>query len=288
MKFSKESILDLDVRGLSDFERQELIERFFPEEETNWQKDLRNIKEVMRTEPIRNAYLGLANFGRFDFPYRATMQRIQWLAESEKVSGGHELGNRVTDFTKWLMSLYLTQNPSSHSRKMGKKVEGNVARMAEPLFLPDWELLFRDPLSSKPEPLRISSLQVNGRPIWGVPDVVYHNKKTGEIIIVERKASNAKIPEGGWPNLRAQLWAYAHADRWIKSIEKITLVGEIWNLSSVRLNRRAVLRWNILNKDFYEENAKLFQLYGGVIEKDVMNELIGGVVKLHRTQNRSA
>ncbi len=177
----------------------------------------------MKVEAVRKAYFGLEIFGDINASYHYTNRRLQSLARSELISGGHELGNRVTDFTKWLMSLYLKKAPSSYNREMGKKIERNVARAAKPLNLPDWELLFRDPLVKRAESLQISSLQVDGRPIWGVPDVVYHNKRTGEIIIVERKATNAKIPGNGWPNLRAQLWAYAHADRWINSIDKITL-----------------------------------------------------------------
>lgn len=273
MIFSKESIMDLDILELSDSERQELIEKFFPEGEAQWKQDLRNIKETIKVEAVRNAYFGLEDFGDINTSYRYTNRRLQSLARSELTSGGHELGYRVTDFTKWLMSLYLKKTPSSHNRKMGKKVERNVARAAKPLILPDWELLFRDPLVKKAEPLQISSLQIDGRPIWGVPDVVYNNTRTGEIIIVERKATNAEIPGNGWPNLRAQLWAYAHADMWIKSIEKITLVGEIWGLG-LRLNRRAVLRWNVMDKDFYLDNAELFKLYGGTVRQDLMQRLI--------------
>ncbi len=46
----------------------------------------------------------------------------------------------------------------------------------------------------------------------GRPDLVFKHKKTGEVLIVEIKVTDAEIPDGGWPNLRAQLWAYSLAD----------------------------------------------------------------------------
>jgi hypothetical protein len=93
------------------------------------------------------------------------------------------------------------------------------------------------------------------------PDLVYRNRTTGELVIVERKASDKPIPVNGWPNLRAQLWAYSHIDNF-KSAPTISLIGEVWDMVEGRLTRRAVLRWAQADKEFDAENMELFSLYG--------------------------
>jgi hypothetical protein len=135
--------------------------------------------------------------------------------------------------------------------------------LAKPSNNPDWELVYRDPLECAPTPLKISNLTLNGEPLWGAPDLVYRNRTTGELVIVERKASDKPIPVNGWPNLRAQLWAYSHIDNF-KSAPTISLIGEVWDMVEGRLTRRAVLRWAQADKEFDAENMELFSLYGGV------------------------
>lgn len=75
--------------------------------------------------------------------------------------------------------------------------------------------------------------------------------------MVEIKISEAPIPDGGWPNLRAQLWAYSKIDKWAQSSD-ILLVGEIWG-STEGLRLRRAMRWQPL--DLEEENIQLFELY---------------------------
>jgi hypothetical protein len=49
--------------------------------------------------------------------------------------------------------------------------------------------------------------------MFGKPDLVFREKRSGRILIVEIKATEADIYADGWPNLRAQLWAYSKIDQ---------------------------------------------------------------------------
>ena len=179
-------------------------------------------------------------------------------------------GNRVTDFTNWVFGLCF---PGRRKRvialKMGKNAEEHLLkqhRARQLLRLPEpqpqdrhWELIFRDPLTTV-EPFRISSLTVNGSPMYGVPDIVYRNRKTGEIKIVEIKATHAEVPPDGWPNLRAQLWCYSQIDQWADA-PKISLVGQIWSPRATELRRTLV--WNKADISFNRPCRELFDCYVG-------------------------
>ena len=118
-------------------------------------------------------------------------------------------------------------------------------------------MIFRDPLTDV-ESFRISTLKVNGKALYGVPDIVYRNAKTGEIMIVEIKASNAEVPLDGWPNLRTQLWCYAQIDQWADA-PKITLVGQVWKPGATTL--RKTLIWDNASRSFQEGCRNLFDAY---------------------------
>lgn len=264
MRFSKQSILDADIDLLDPDEKAELLEKYFPESLPEWKSNLASTWEKLQREKLWLSYEGKYQFGNFGTEYRFTSDNLQHRA---KVYSGIEIfnrgkGNRVTDFSKWVMSLYLgPPNPSSLAQ--GKHIERSVARLAKPSESSGWELIYRDPLDTKPTPLKISRLTFNSEPLWGAPDIVYRNLDTGEILIVERKASDKTIPSNGWPNLKAQLWAYSHIDEF-KDAPSITLIGEIWGMNESKLTRRAVLHWTQIDKDFDAENLELFTLYGGV------------------------
>jgi hypothetical protein len=264
MQFSKQAILDADIDVLSPRDKKYLLEKYFPDTLPEWKAKLYRIGKELQSERLWCAYQGECTYGELDRNYRYTNEHLKLLAKSigKMESLSQRKGVRVTDFTKWVMSLYLgTPNPSSLAR--GKHIERSVARLAKPSENPDWELVYRDPLESAPTPLKISCLTFNGEPMWGAPDLVYRNAMSGELIIVERKASDKPIPANGWPNLRAQLWAYSHIDNF-KNAAVITLIGEIWDMIEGRLTRRAVLRWSKADNKFDTENGELFSLYGGV------------------------
>ena len=81
------------------------------------------------------------------------------------------------------------------------------------------------------QPLLASALTVGGRPLAMKPDLVLQHA-SGMKVIVERKVAGTgvAIPEHGWSNLAAQLWAYSLADPWVDQ-EDVYLAGLVyqWN-----------------------------------------------------------
>ncbi len=191
-----------------------------------------------------------------------------YLLEQARLWRFSKKGNRVTDFSGWVFNLcFPRKKRNSAALQMGKDTEDRLLqrnRARRLLRLPepapqsrDWEIVFRDPLTEV-DPFRVSALKVDGRALYGVPDIVYRNRKTGEIMIVEIKASNAEIPLDGWPNLRAQLWCYAQIDQWVDA-PKITLVGQVWAPRATSL--RKTLIWDTNNQRIDNECRALFSCY---------------------------
>jgi hypothetical protein len=117
----------------------------------------------------------------------------------------------------------------------GKLVERSIAKLTRPISHLDWEVVYRDPLieGQKPEAKPIPALTIHGVPMWGAPDLVFRYRRTGGLVIVERKASDKRIPMDGWPDLRAQLWCYAQIDDPVwREAPTIRLVGEVWARSA--------------------------------------------------------
>lgn len=112
------------------------------------------------------------------------------------------------------------------------------------------------------QPKVTSALTVGGTPLRAAPDFVFKERSTGRVVIVEIKASNREIPRDGWPNLRAQLWAYAHIDEW-RNAPEVTLVAEVWGFTSDRIVLRGTRRWASTDEQLKRDNLQLFTLYGG-------------------------
>lgn len=257
MRFDKAAILALDDEQMSQAEKTYLIAKFFPTTpRAPWQNKLRT---QWQDSKRWKQYLGSAAGEVGTNPYRYTHDRLLWLA---KQRNPEKTGNRVTDFSGWVFSLYRPK-PTKGTLSNGQRVEREIAaRFAPPPTHSGWELIYQDPLSDERVVKIISNLRVRGQPLKGVPDVVFREKKTGRILIVERKASNREIPTDGWPNLRAQLWAYAQIDDWANAPE-VLLVGEIWGFTGTKVYPRAVRRWVYGEPQFERQNAELFGLYCG-------------------------
>ena len=74
---------------------------------------------------------------------------------------------------------------------------------------------------------QVPNLCVAGEPLRASPDLIYVNKKTSEVIIVEIKYSQLQITKNLWPNVWAQLWCYSHIAV-TANAPKVTVVGEVW------------------------------------------------------------
>lgn len=143
----------------------------------------------------------------------------------------------VSGFTSLVYSLYVPNKNHKHMT-FGKTTENNIEnywndRENRLSSKGEWRLIHRDSNSARSFP--IESLRINGRPLLGKPDLVYVNELMDTVMIIERKCtfSNRGIPSDGWPNLRAQLWAYSKID-YFKKYSKMILVGEIWKASQVK------------------------------------------------------
>ncbi len=107
-------------------------------------------------------------------------------------------------------------------------------------------------------------MTLNGTPLFGKPDLVFKERSSGNILILELKYTNAEIPLDGWPNLRAQLWAYSQIDEW-KDAPEIHLAAEIWAGSIHTPTIKASMSWESRDSNLIADNEQLFRLYGGHI-----------------------
>ena len=140
--------------------------------------------------------------------------------------------NTVTEFTSKVFELYNSSSLSAQAE--GKKQEltmDNVRRGLPIADVPNYKLLYKDE-GKESKIYSISKLHVNARPLRGKPDLIFSNTQKNEVLIVERKFTRAGIPQNGWPNLRAQLWAYAQIDD-LKGYNKIHLRAEVWDSTSL-------------------------------------------------------
>lgn len=196
-------------------------------------------------------------------PYRYDFGSVLKRAQRQGVNKRkNQPQNRVTDFFGWIFQLIYGVSDSANLRE-GKLVERIVQKIKIPLTSndSDWEWFYGDPLSAKPEPLKISLLTVKDSPMYGAPDYVFINKKTETALIVEVKVSSAELPSDGWPNLRAQLWAYGYIDA-IQHVKNIILIGEVWvRIDGNMVRRRRTYRWSLDDPQFCKENEQLFALY---------------------------
>lgn len=94
----------------------------------------------------------------------------------------------------------------------------------------DWRIEFRDPHDGRDRVKRFqaSRLTVGRRPLVGRPDVVLSDQDRRRFLIIERKfTSRRHVPQNGWPNLQAQLWAYSWMDDWVEA-DEVFLVGQVY------------------------------------------------------------
>jgi hypothetical protein len=88
-----------------------------------------------------------------------------------------------------------------------------------------------------PNYLTVDDLKVAGEALRVLPDLVYRNQRTGEIIIVEIKHSRMTIPSNLWPNIWGQLWCYAQLGQ-VRKAPRVTVIGEVWGDAWTRGNRK--------------------------------------------------
>jgi hypothetical protein len=212
-------------------------------------------------------------------PYRITHEDIKnrlaslarHRARTPSANESSTQANTVSAFSDWVIRLYV---PERSNAALMSGLEGERAVVAHrlrvqraKLEVPRWEQqgwkLVHDGVRGAFEGgFSIPSLEVGGASMTGVPDLVFRERKTGRILIVELKVSEAILPSDGWPNLRAQLWAYSRIEKWSTAPE-VLLAGEVWSPESAGLQRRRTYQWRARDEDLQSESKELFEAYGG-------------------------
>lgn len=209
----------------------------------------------------------------FDYQLRIVVYQAKGALYRKNMSGGNadmlsgKPRKNVSTFTDWIFNLQHISNARSQSAgKVGELLVQNAKlKYPKPRIEPaKWVPLFIDDLTGKRRGEKISSLTLNGAPMVGKPDYVFLNRQERIAIVVEIKTSNANLDlePDGWPNLRAQLWAYAHLDIVVEVADKVILIGEIWGKNvdgDVALRR--TYRWDFPNELFESPNRQLFEYY---------------------------
>lgn len=243
----------------------DILRKWFPEEVA---EEERQRKERFEHQRWLNMETGSgADSLRGDyFSNRDLLLRAAALPANPKASDSY----RVTDFSGWVYQLQGI--PSDWTAlEAGKEAEREVERARKrrrqllrslrPLEINGWRLIYSDLAEEFARRLKISLLEVNGKPLYGSPDYVFLHEESGELRILEIKCTDAKLRANGWPNLRAQLWAYGHIDEFMQGTQAsgIVLVGEIWDRHGDEL--RQTIRWEMGDSEFFGENKRLFDLW---------------------------
>lgn len=193
----------------------------------------------------------------------------------------------VSAFADWIYSLY-TVAPAKLVLERGRQAEFDIqlkrnarARRVDSMSdvpVSDWKLEHNGlNLLTTSKPLRgpqeyayfeIPSLQVCSQPLRASPDLLYRHRKTKDAVLVEIKFSNKAIPSNLWPNVWAQLWAYAQIPQ-LEDSPTIRAVGEVWGeVADARKFPPVCLRRVVVHDprdavfdSFFRE---LFDIYRGV------------------------
>jgi hypothetical protein len=243
--------LSFDPRLWSAEERALFLEVLQgPSDDVAWRNELRSLESHRKRW---NAFLGDA--ASMEHPFRWRHAEVVRRARRSPPIGVEPI---VTGFTDWIFSLYESKR-DTQKLALGRQLEREV--VARRIPVPEhsgWKLDYDGTSRSQREPLSIPGLLVNGQALRGKPDLVFREKKKkSRVVIVEIKVSNAFVPSDGWPNLRAQLWAYSKID-WDAS--EIMLVAEVWAMET-RLRRRKTLVWNASDGTLDHQCSELFDIY---------------------------
>ena len=247
-------IMNLDSSCFTKEQKLAMIDALYgKKEEWTWKRDLVKVQaDYKRWQSL----LEPGSCGRF--PFRFNLAKLARLGQYFQPK---ETGRTVTAFTDWIFRLYKPQRDYV-ALKRGAHFEREIARKR--VRYPQhtgWKLIYDGMNGSEEHALPISELAINGAPIYGKPDLVFREKKTGRIMILEIKVSERDIPSDGWPNLQAQLWAYSKIDMW-KDAPEILLVSEVWSYS-YGVRRRGTIRYLQDDQIFETQNRKLFDVYCG-------------------------
>ncbi len=256
-QFNRAAILNLNDSEFSAADKRYLLNRFFPEvDQPRWKCDL---KAKWGDTKRWRAFFQNSAPAESSNPFHLIHPLIVALAQTAPPCLAR---TRVTDFSDWIFSLYM-KPPAVRHLAQGRYVEQKLLDLVPVPSNKQWDLVHKG-IGPGIHNIKLASrLTVQGVPLRGVPDLVFRERGSGRVLLVELKASNRVIPTDGWPNLRAQLWAYRHIDDWVDAPD-IALIGEVWGFTADRIFLRRTVRWTANDREFDAQNRELFELYGGV------------------------
>jgi len=255
----------------------------------------------MRKKIKKKKKKGLNNFIFYSFYNTLSNSKVEKISIIDRAKLQQNLeknkGIGVTDFTGWIYESTKGQKDCQKS-KSGVTIERKVYNKyiyEEPNkslthfkhkynFEDDWIIEYEHIGHDKSlnRPYRISSLKIDGKPLYGRPDIVLKNTKTNDRIIIEVKSTS--VPEWKlisdkyrWLNIQCQLWAYSFIDKF-KDSSNLYLIGDIWGKYRGKLaHHEEPLYWRIrkegkinLEKEpvrvLHEQCKDIFEnIYGGKI-----------------------
>jgi hypothetical protein len=221
---------------------------------------------------MRSAQLDILRFESQigDDRLRISDERLGSLIKKSVKRSGASPEPTARSFSDWIFSLehgkYFGSPPSKLSRIAEvRRTIANVLDRNGDAEIGEWELVSYDDGSGNTSIYKSSVLTLSDRPLRMKPDVVWRNRETGIIAIFEYKVASdwVHVPEKGWPNLAAQLWAYAWADEW-KDERDVILLGAIFKGESAQL-AKVVPRTVKSDSGLNHACATLFRKWGGQI-----------------------
>lgn len=153
----------------------------------------------------------------------------------------HKPQATASGFAQWIYSLYAKAYGDDEDREHGKEMEERIlerrrfsASCIDNKYLDragsDWRLIHNGLHTHDTDHVsyfNIRHLSVGGSTLKASPDLVYQNRRTLEIIIVEIKYSRLTITRNLWPNVWGQLWCYSQIELALNA-PKVTVIGEVW------------------------------------------------------------
>lgn len=256
---TKERILASDPVLLSAEEKRIYVELLYgPSPEDHWKKELKSVAADLKRW---NAFLGSA--ASMDSPFKVGYTDV--VRRAHRVPP-ENVEATVASLTDWIYRLYV-EKPEIEKLRLLQRLERQVVAKRIPVPAHSrWKCIHNGTDEGNGKVLPISVLRVRGEAMRGKPDLVFREKESGCLLIVEIKISDAYVPSDGWPNLRAQLWAYSKIDHdYWRDAPEIFLAGEIW-ARSVRLRRTRTLYWKAPDPTLDSQCMELFEIFKNHVE----------------------
>lgn len=182
----------------------------------------------------------------------------------------------ISSFSSWVHWLYAKRR-DPYALQEGIEGELKIQGIPRPVDISGWRIIFSDfgDQRGSKDPIRSKQLSINGHPLFGRPDFILRkiHSKTEFLIIEVKTTSLDWVPVQGWPDVRAQLWAYSTLDIFPDNAN-ITLAARFWNKASPP-RIVAQRRWDSKDPVLNDYNQKLFENYRNAVNHriDLENRL---------------